>query len=79
MAKKNHVIASITYYVPCTDQDNFSFGIRGEYRQVTGMVWRVDTEMAQTITVDAMTMHFQDITKVESDEHLFDHSWEDIC
>jgi len=79
MAKKNHVSVSITYYVPCTDEDNFAFGVQGEYKTIIGMVWRVDTEITQTITVDGMTIHFQDITKIESDEHLFDQPWEDIC
>lgn len=79
MAKKNRVIVSVTYYVPCSDENNFAFGIQGEYRKATGMVWKVDTDVSQTITIGAIVIHFQDIVKIESEEHLFDHSWEDIC
>ena len=39
MAKRNHIVVSITYYMPCEDENNFSFGIRGQYKTVTGMVW----------------------------------------
>ncbi len=79
MAKKNRVIVSVTYYVPCSDENNFAFGIQGEYRKATGMVWRVDTDVAQTITLGTTTIQFQDITKIESEEHIFDRAWEDIC
>ena len=79
MAKKNRVVVSITYYVPCSDENNFAFGIQGEYRKAAGMVWRVDTDVAQTITLGTTTIQFQDITKIESEEHIFDRAWEDIC
>ena len=64
---------------PCRFTSNFAFGIQGEYRKVTGMVWRVDTDVAQTITLGTTTIRFQDITKIESEEHIFDRTWEDIC
>ena len=62
-----------------SDENNFAFGIQGEYRKATGMVWRVDTDVAQTITLGTKTIQFQDITKIESEEHIFDSAWEDIC
>lgn len=77
MAKGNHVVVTITYYVPCQDKNNFAFGLRGEYKSVTGMVWRVDTDVTQTITLDLLTIHFQDIIAIESDAPIFDRSWED--
>ncbi len=79
MAKKNRVIVSVTYYVPCSDENNFAFGIQGEYRKETGIVWRVDTDISQTVTIGSMVIRFQDIVKIESEERIFDHSWEDTC
>ena len=40
------------------------------------MVWRVDTDLAQAITVDAATIQFQDITKIESEGPIFEQAWE---
>ena len=57
--------------------NNFSFGIRGQYKTITGMVWRVDIDLAQAITVDAATIQFQDITRIESENHIFEQAWED--
>ena len=61
MAKQNHVIVTVTYYVPCQDENNFAFGIRGSYDQVTGMVWKVDIDVSKSITIDQQTIQFDDI------------------
>lgn len=61
MAKQNHVIVTATYYVPCQDENNFAFGIRGSYDQVTGMVWKVDIDVSKSITIDQQTIQFDDI------------------
>ena len=67
MAKQNHVIATVTYYVPCQDENNFAFGIRGEYNQVTGIVWKVDTEIGQTIAINQIIVPFGDIWDIKID------------
>ena len=76
MAKGNHVIVTITYFVPCEDENNFSFGVQGQYKTVTGMVWRVDTDLSQTITVDEKSIHFEDITEITADTPIFEQAWE---
>ena len=66
LAKANHVIVTVTYYVPCQDENNFAFGIRGEYVQVTGMVWKVDTDISRCIMIDQQIIQFDVILTIEA-------------
>ena len=73
MAKANRVEVSVAYYVPCTDGRSFSCGIRGQYLTETGIVWKVDMEVSQTITVDHTRIRFQDILSITpANEKLFE-------
>ena len=38
MAKANHVIVTVTYFVPCSDVHHRAFGLAGRYEAITGMV-----------------------------------------
>ena len=42
MARMNHVIITVEYYVPCADPDNDAYDRKGSYVTVTGMVRKVD-------------------------------------
>ena len=55
MARVNHVIVSVKYFVPCQDVNNFAFANAGQYETVTGMVLRVDTEVGKEITIQTET------------------------
>ena len=73
MAKANRVVVTAKYYVPCTDEHSFSCGIRGQYMTETGIVWKVDMEVGQTITVGRKSISFGDIVSVTTDNvRLFD-------
>ena len=73
MAKANRVEVSVAYYVPCTDGHSFSCGIRGQYLTETGVVWKVDMEIGQTITVGRKSISFEDIVSITAeDARLFD-------
>ena len=73
MAKANRIIVTVKYYVPCTDEHSFSCGIRGQYITETGIVWKVDMEVGQTITVGRKSISFGDIVSVTTDNvRLFD-------
>ncbi len=76
LAKANRVSVSVTYYVPCTDEDNESFGLRGQYQTIQGICWKVDPEVFKTIQVDRKTIDFEDILCIESTNGIFDQSWE---
>ena len=42
MARENRVKITVLFYVPCLDEHNEAFGIRGRYRKITGICWNVD-------------------------------------
>ena len=71
MARANKVIASITYYVPCSDKDSFSYGYRGQYKTETGIVWRIGM---RDITLGDKRIPLEDIVSIESDG-----LWEDYA
>ena len=78
MAKANHVIVTAKYYVPCTDVNSFSCGIRGQYHEETGIVWKVDMEVNHTITVNHNVIHFDDLLSITPErQSLFEQVWED--
>lgn len=64
LAKANHVIVTVMYYVPCQDENNFAFGSRGEYILVTGMVWKVDTEIGHSIEINQKIIPLGDILDI---------------
>ena len=73
MAKANRVSVTVKYYVPCADEHCFSCGIRGQYLNETGIVWKVDMEVSRTITVGHTRIRFQDILSISpANEKLFE-------
>ena len=52
MARENRVQVSVTYYDPCSDKNNEAYGLRGQYKTITGICWNVDAEVNQTILID---------------------------
>ena len=78
MAKANRVIVTAAYYVPCADVNSFSCGIRGQYVSVTGIVWNVDLEINQTITVNRTLIRLDDLLSITPEkDDLFSRNWED--
>lgn len=76
MARNNQVKITVTYYVPCEDQNNFAFGVKGQYKTISGICWKVDSEETQTLQIDKTCISFSDIIGIESDAHIFDNTWE---
>ena len=70
LARLNHVMVTVEYYIPCSDPNHDAYGRMGLYKTVTGMVRRVDA-VNQTLTVDACTIPFIDIfdIRMEDDNH----------
>ena len=75
IARQNRIVVKVTWFVPCVDEDNFSFGIRGQYKTTTGICWKVQFEAEETITVDATTIPLSDIISIEADG-VFEDEWE---
>ena len=80
MAKANHVMVSVKYFVPCQDKNNFAFGNAGQYETVSGMVLKVDTKLWKEITIQADTFKkvigFDDILEITSKPDVFETDWE---
>ena len=74
-ARANRVVVTITYFVPCEDENNFAFGIRGLYKTVSGVCWKVDF-IQKTITVGESVLALDDVVSIESAHGLFDVEWE---
>ena len=75
MARANRVKVSVTYYVPCEDENNEAFGLRGRYRTLSGICWNVD-EVYRSILVDRTRIEFEDILHIENPDGIFSREWE---
>ncbi len=74
-ARANHVVVTVTYFVPCADENSFAFGIRGLYKTVSGGCWKVDF-VQKTITVGENVLALNDVVSIENADGLFDVEWE---
>lgn len=77
LARENRVPVTITYYIPCTDKDSFSYGYRGQYVRATGILRKIGMN---AMTVDQTVVPLKDIVDIESSKeidgrNIFD-SWE---
>ena len=75
MARANRVVISVTYYVPCSDENNEAYGLRGQYQTLTGVCWNVD-EHFHTILVDRVCISFDDLIRIENNTGVFQKDWE---
>lgn len=74
MARKNRVKITVLFYVPCPDEHNEAFGIRGRYRKITGICWNVD-EIYGSILVDKTRISFDDILRIGNADGVFQKDW----
>ena len=74
MARKNRVKITVLFYVPCLDEHNEAFGIRGRYRKITGICWNVD-EIYGSILVDKTRISFDDILRIGNADGVFQKDW----
>ena len=64
LAKANCVSATVTYYVPCMDENHEAYGCRGSYEQYTGTVWRVDSLLTKALYIGEMIIEFSEISDI---------------
>ena len=77
LARENAVPVEVTFYVPCTDEDSFSYGFRGRHLTLPGICRKVGL---RSILVDDTAVPLQDIVRLESPleiggQNIFD-CWE---
>ena len=65
IARNNHVVVSVTYFIPCSDKHHEAYGYRGQYVTITGVCKKVDSVITKTITVDDTVIGFCDILMIE--------------
>ena len=71
MARLNHVMVSVTYFILCPDTQHEAFGVQGQYQTVTGICWKVDPEVTRTVCVGENKIAFEDILRIESSAPVF--------
>ena len=74
MARENRVKITVLFHVPCLDEHNEAFGIRGRYRKITGICWNVD-EIYGSILVDKTRISFDDILRIGNADGVFQKDW----
>ena len=73
MARANRVQVSVRYYVPCTDENNFAFQLRGRYETISGICRKVDSDVTNSITIDDAVIPLTDVIEITAtDDKLFD-------
>ena len=65
IARKNHVVVSVTYFIPCSDKNHEAYGYYGQYVTITGVCKKVDDTITHTITVGGLVISLDDIYKIE--------------
>ena len=77
MARANRVQVTVTYYEPCNDENHEAFGLRGQYKTITGICWNVDAEVGQTILIDKTRISLGSLLKIDASGDLFKKDWDD--
>ena len=65
MARANRVYVTVTYYEVCNDINHEDYGLRGQYRTVSGICRNVDAEVTNTILVGETRISLEDVKKIE--------------
>ena len=72
IARTNRVQITVRYYVPCTDENNFAFQLRGQYKTLTGICWKVDSDVTDSITIDNTVIPLTDVIEITAaNEDIF--------
>ena len=64
LVKESPVIASVTYYVPCPDENHEAYGLLGSYETLTGVVQRVDPVLTGTLRIDDRDVSLSDLAQI---------------
>ncbi len=81
LARRNHVHAAVTCYVPCRDENHEAYGCRGSYEKTEGIVWRVDPLLSGTLLIGEREIELSDISEIrilEEDENVLPLLYGDV-
>lgn len=63
-AKENRVTATVTYFVPCADENHEAYGQGGSYERYTGIVWKVDPLLTKSLLIGDRTIEFSELAEI---------------
>ena len=62
--REKPIRVTVTFYVPCPDENHEAYGLRGSYETLTGRVWRVDPILTNTLRIGDSVIEFADIAEI---------------
>lgn len=68
LAKERPLTATVTYYVPCMDENHEAYGCRGSYERCTGVVRKVDPVLYKTLRIGDKEIEISDIAEIMLEE-----------
>ena len=63
-AKENRVTATVTWFVPCADENHEAYGRGGTYERCTGIVWKVDPILTKSLLVGDRVIEFSELAEI---------------
>ena len=70
VARTNKIVVSVTYYIPCVDENNFSFLKMGRYVTETGICWKVDPDITRTMKVGEIEIPLDEVIDIKAKDEL---------
>ena len=64
MAKENLAAATVTFFVPCADENHEAYGRGGSYERYTGTVWKVDPILTKSLLIGDRTIEFSELAEI---------------
>jgi len=64
MAKENRVTATVSFFVPCADENHEAYGRGGSYECYTGTVWKVDPVLTKSLLIGDKTIEFSELAEI---------------
>lgn len=58
---------TLTYFVPCEDENHEAYGLGGQYRTLTGTVQRIDPYVRKAIWIGDLAVEFSDILDIRTE------------
>ncbi|MBR4393323.1 MAG: hypothetical protein IKT07_04780 [Oscillospiraceae bacterium] len=57
-------VVTVAFYIPCSDENNEAYGLRGTYETLTGTVRKIDPVSRKIIQVSESIIEFSDILEI---------------
>jgi len=77
-ARMNRVRVKVRYFALCSDENDFSYGIRGRYETAEGICLGVDSTVDRCILVGDSRIPLDDIVGIEDTDGVF-YKYRDYC